>query len=104
MIGVPDSDPRRPHYVSAVTTEQRMAPDQARATRIFWIVLITVVVEVLLYILTILGPALDGLVRPVYIIVAVVAVLTVWHALRRRVGHDRRHGDRRHAPRDGKQT
>jgi hypothetical protein len=64
-------------------------------------VLITIVVEVGLYILTILGPALAGLVRPVYFIVAIIAAGTVWHALRRRVGHDRRHGDRRHAPRDG---
>jgi membrane protein YdbS with pleckstrin-like domain len=86
--------------VSQDSIEQR---DRARHTRIFWIVVISVVVEVGLYIVTILGPAMSDLVRPVYYIVALVAAITVWHALRRRVGHDRRHGDRRHRSRDGGQ-
>ncbi|HEY4130734.1 MAG TPA: hypothetical protein VGM50_08950 [Gemmatimonadaceae bacterium] len=72
-----------------------MDPDQARAKRIFWIVVITLVVEVGLYIVGILGPALRGLTRPVYLLVLIVALITIWHALRRRPGHDRRHGDRR---------
>ena len=90
----------RLNYVCPVSQDSIAQRDRARHTRIFWIVLITVVVEVGLYVVTTLGPAMTGLVRPVYYIVAVVAAGTVWHALRRRVGHDRRHGDRRHASRD----
>src|SRR5436305_12467092 len=73
-------------YVSVVTTDSRIDSDRARATRIFWIVLITVVIEVGLYIVAYLGPAMAHLIRPVYLIVAAVGVATTWHALRRRVG------------------
>ena len=83
------------NYVWPVTAEPRIDPDQARAKRIFWIVVITLVVEVGLYILGVLGPAMRGLIRPVYAIVLIVAAATVWHAIRRRPGHDRRRGDRR---------
>jgi hypothetical protein len=82
-----------------VTSEPRIDPDRARGTRIFWIVVITLVVEVGLFIVGMLGPALRGLLPPVYGLVLVVAVITVWHALRRRPGHDRRRGDRRHESR-----
>ena len=80
--------------------ETRAGTDRARATRIFWIVVITVLVEVGLYIVVYLGPAMAGLMRPVYYTVAAIGAVTIWHALRRRVGHDRRHADRRSKPRD----
>lgn len=80
-----------------MTTNTRVDPDRARATRIFWIVLITVVIEVGLYIVVRLGPAMAHLMRPVYVVVAVICAFTVWHALRRRPGNDRRHADRRGA-------
>jgi hypothetical protein len=67
----------------------------ARRTRIIWIVAITVAIELGLFILVKLGPAMEDLVRPVYWIVAAIGVGTTWHALRRHPGTDRRHGDRR---------
>jgi hypothetical protein len=68
---------------------------RARRTRLIWIVAITVGIEIALFIIVKLGPALDDLVRPVYWIVAVIGVVTSIHALRRHPGTDRRHGDRR---------
>ena len=67
----------------------------ARRTRLIWIVSITVVIELALFILVKLAPAMEDLVRPVYWIVAGIGVITTWHALRRHPGTDRRHGERR---------
>jgi hypothetical protein len=41
-----------------------------------------------------LSPALGVLMRPIYVIVAILFGLAIWHGERRRT--DRRHGDRRH--------
>jgi hypothetical protein len=68
----------------------------ARRSRLIWIVAITVTIEIALYVLVRLGPAMEDLVRPVYWVVAAIGVVTVWHALRRHSGGDRRNGDRRH--------
>jgi uncharacterized membrane protein YhhN len=68
---------------------------RARRTRLIWIVAITVAVEIGLFILVKVGPALEDLVRPVYWVVAAIGVITTWHALRRHPGTDRRHADRR---------
>lgn len=72
-----------------------MEVQRARRTRLIWIVAITVVVEVALFVLVKLGPAMEDLVRPVYWVVAGIGVVTTWHALRRHKGGDRRHTDRR---------
>lgn len=47
-------------------------------------------------------PAFAELLRPVYFLILVVALLVTWKWFRSRDGgkaHDRRHGDRRHADR-----
>jgi hypothetical protein len=72
-----------------------MEVQRARRTRLIWIVAITVVIEIALFVLVKLGPAMEDLVRPVYWVVALIGAVTVWHALRRHAGTDRRHGDRR---------
>lgn len=66
---------------------------RARAHRLILIVVITALVELGLYLLADFGPAFAHLVRPVYWVVLGVALVTVWHALRRR--GERRHRDRR---------
>lgn len=68
---------------------------RARHTRLIWIAAITVVIEIALYVLVLLGPAMEDLVRPVYWVVAAIGVATAWHALRRQPDGDRRHADRR---------
>jgi hypothetical protein len=73
-----------------------MEVQRARRTRLIWIVAITVTIEVALFVLVKLGPAMEDLVRPVYWVVAGIGVITVVHALRRHSGNDRRRGDRRH--------
>src|SRR5689334_8644889 len=86
-------------YVSGVetaTTERTERVDRARRGRLAWIIGITLAVELGLAVLTHFGPALALLVRPVYVVVAVIGAFTVWRALTRRPGQDRRHGDRRH--------
>jgi hypothetical protein len=62
---------------------------------LIWIVAITIVIEIGLFVVVKLGPAMEDLVRPVYWVVAGIGVVTTWHALRRHPGTDRRHGDRR---------
>ena len=55
-----------------------------------------VVIEAALVLIAYLGPAMRLLLRPVYVIVALIGVLSVWHAAWRRSRDDRRHADRRH--------
>jgi hypothetical protein len=68
---------------------------QARRTRLILIVSITLGIEIALFVLVKLGPAMEDLVRPVYWVVAAIGLVTTWHALRRHPGTDRRRGDRR---------
>jgi hypothetical protein len=70
---------------------------RARRTRLIWIVAITIAIELGLFIVVKLGPAMEDLVRPVYWVVAAIGLITTWHALRRHQGTDRRHGDRRNS-------
>lgn len=46
-------------------------------------------------------PALQEMMRPLYVIVAVVLLVTTWRWFRGRSAHDRRHADRRHTDRRG---
>jgi len=61
------------------------------------IAIITVAIELALFLITWRGPAFAGLIRPVYLIVLIAAAISAWHAARRRPGGDRRHADRRDA-------
>lgn len=70
---------------------------EARRKRIVLIVVITAIVEAALFTLVHFGPAMASLVQPVYFIVLVVCAATIWHAMRRHPGHDRRRSDRRSA-------
>jgi hypothetical protein len=51
------------------------------------------VIELGLVLLVRLSPVLRVIMHPVYLIVAALFALAIWHASRRR--EDRRHGDRR---------
>jgi len=64
--------------------------------RIIRIAAMVVVIEAALVLIAYLGPAMRLLLRPVYVIVALIGVLSVWHAAWRRSRDDRRHADRRH--------
>lgn len=58
----------------------------------------------LLYKIDDIQPALSELFRPVYYIIAAIALLLTWKWFRERAGgrkHDRRHGDRRQEDRRG---
>jgi len=68
---------------------------QARRRRLIIIAAITIAVEGCLALLAHFGPALESLIWPVYWIVLLIAVATVWHSFRRNAHHERRHQDRR---------
>jgi len=57
------------------------------------------VIEIGLVAIVTLAPALRVIMHPVYVVVAALFALAIWHASRRR--EDRRHGDRRHDTRPG---
>jgi protein-S-isoprenylcysteine O-methyltransferase Ste14 len=69
--------------------------DPRRWRRIAVITGIAVVVELALMFVARLAPAMAGLMRPAYVLVAVIAVLMLWNAWRRRDGSDRRQDERR---------
>ena len=73
-------------------------PQHHRRQRIVGLAAAWAGVELALWLLTRFMPAMRGLMRPVYVAVAVAFGLALYHAARRRSGHDRRHGDRRVAP------
>ena len=52
-------------------------------------------VELALMFVARVAPAMAGLMRPAYVLVAVIAVLMIWQAWRRREGSDRRQDERR---------
>ncbi len=76
-----------------------MDSDRPGLRRALTFAVIAAAVEVALRTLVWRAPVFATLVGPLYWIVAGGMVVAVWHAARRRSGHDRRHGDRRH--RDG---
>jgi len=71
------------------------SPSRRRLRRIVSLLLGGLVIEAALVGVVRLSPALRVIMRPVYLIVAVVFMLAIWHVSRRR--ENRRHGDRRHA-------
>jgi hypothetical protein len=71
------------------------SPVQPRAKRVVGLVIAGLVVEAGLLFVVKLGPALAVIMHPVYVVVAVLFGLAIWHSSRRRT--DRRHDDRRHA-------
>lgn len=64
--------------------------------RVMRLVVLAIVVELALWVVTRLGPALAPLMTSVYVIVAALFALAIWHA-RHRSGADRRHDERRHS-------
>jgi len=90
-----------PHYVSAVAAETRDpaeldAAERAHMRRIIRIAATVFVIEAALVLIAYLGPSMRVLLRPVYVVVALVGVLSIWHSAWRRSRQDRRHTDRRH--------
>ncbi len=75
----------------------RASSDPPRTKRIVALVGGGLVVEAVLLAIVKLSPALAVIMHPIYLIVALLFGLTIWHSERRRV--ERRHGDRRHANR-----
>jgi hypothetical protein len=71
------------------------SPVKPRVKRVVGLVVAGLVVEAGLLFVVKLGPALAVIMHPVYVFVAVVFGLAIWHSSRRRT--DRRHDDRRHA-------
>lgn len=72
---------------------------QPRTRRIVALVAGGLVVEAALLGVVKLAPAMAVIMQPVYLVVAILFALAIWHGGRRRA--DRRHGDRRQAaPRD----
>jgi heme A synthase len=71
------------------------SPVQPRVRRVVGFVVAGLVVEAGLLTVAKLAPSLAVIMHPVYVVVAVLFGLVIWHASRRR--EDRRQGDRRHA-------
>jgi hypothetical protein len=69
--------------------------EHARWRRAVILIVAFGLVELGLFLIAYLSPALRVLMRPVYVIVAIPFLLSIHAATRRRHG-DRRHGDRRH--------
>jgi len=74
----------------------RAPSEPLRTKRIVGLLVGGLVVEAALVAIVKLAPALAVIMRPVYVIVAILFGVAIWHSERRRT--DRRHGDRRHAP------
>jgi hypothetical protein len=72
----------------------RASSEPLRTKRIVGLIIGGLAVEAVLLAIVELSPALRVLMRPVYVIVAILFGLAIWHSERRRT--DRRHGDRRH--------
>jgi uncharacterized membrane protein YuzA (DUF378 family) len=77
-----------------MTADERT--EHARWRRVVILVVAFGLVELGLFVVAYLGPALRVLMRPVYVIVGIAFLLSLHAATRRRHG-DRRHGDRRHS-------
>ena len=71
--------------------------EHARWRRAVVLIVAFGLIELGLFLVVYLSPALGVLMRPVYVIVAIAFLLSLHAATRRRHG-DRRHGDRRHSP------
>jgi membrane protein implicated in regulation of membrane protease activity len=71
--------------------------DPRRWRRIAVLGALALVIEMALMFVARLTPAMAGLMRPAYVLVAVIAILMGWQASRRREGSDRRQDERRDA-------
>ena len=69
--------------------------ERARMMRLLRIAVGGIILEVILIAIGLRAPALRLLLRPLYVVVAVGVLITLWHAARKRTGHDRRQADRR---------
>ena len=69
--------------------------DQPRTRRVVGLVAVGLAVEAALLGVVKLAPAMGTIMHPVYVVVAVLFALAIWHSGRRRT--ERRHGERRHA-------
>ena len=76
-------------------TDPIEASDRPRMKRALHVAIIGVAIEVLLLIVGMLSPAMGPLLRPMYLVVAVIFLVAVWQAARPRTGRDRRQTDRR---------
>lgn len=87
----------RSRYVTCVTDESVPASRFAHphVKRVLRIVIGGLVIEVLLALIAHFAPAVAGLMRPVYWIVALICLVGIAHALRKRSGRDRRVKERR---------
>jgi hypothetical protein len=100
-----------PYVRSAPTLAPPSTPaliiDVERATlaymvRMLRLALLAIVSELAVFAVGHIAPAMRTLLLPVYILIAALFVVAMWHAARRRPGHERRHpgaGDRRHGDR-----
>ena len=74
----------------------------AYVVRMLRLAVLAIVSELAVFAVGHIAPAMATLLLPVYILVAALFAVAMWHAARRRPGHERRHpgaGDRRHGDR-----
>jgi hypothetical protein len=101
-LGLDERAGRAPgRYVSAVTAEthdpaQTPGADRTHVARIVRIAAGVVVLEGVLVLIAFLAPAMRVLLRPAYLVVALLGLLSAWQAAWRRTRGDRRHENRRH--------
>ena len=74
--------------------------DHHRRNRALRLGIVAGVLELALFVVGRLGPALANLMRIGMVIVATSFAYTIWHDARKRSGHDRRQTERRHEPTD----
>lgn len=84
----------KPPPVLALRLHQ-MLLERPRLIRVLILAAIAVAVEVALFSVGRLAPAMTTLLRPVYWVVGGLFALAMWHASRQRATGDRRHNDRR---------
>jgi hypothetical protein len=84
--------------VTAETHDPAQTPgaDRTHVRRLVRIAAGVVLMEAVLVLVAFLAPALRVLLRPVYVVVALLGLLSAWHAAWRRTRGDRRHENRRH--------
>jgi hypothetical protein len=75
--------------------------DRAHVVRMIRLAVLGIAAEAVVYCLGYVTPAMRPLLLPVYLLIGVLFAFALWHAARRRPGHERRHGlgDRRQGDR-----
>jgi hypothetical protein len=87
-------DASKPPAVLALRLQQ-MLLERPRLIRVLILIAIAVVLEVALFSVGRVAPAIAGLMRPVYWVVGGLFAFAIGHASRQRATGDRRHSDRR---------